>query len=42
MAAENALNPYAVRTCFVLPSEMNERAATVDLLLNSNSLFGDW
>lgn len=42
MAAANALNPYAVRTCFVLSSEMNKRAATVDPLLNSISLFGGW
>ena len=41
MAAANALNPYTVRTCFVLPSALNEKAATVDPLLNSISLFGD-
>lgn len=42
MAAANALNPYTVRTCFVLPSGLNKKAATVDPLLNSISLFGDW
>ncbi len=42
MAAANALNPYTIRACFVLPSEMNQRAAAVEPLLNSNFLFGDW
>ncbi len=42
MAAANALNPYTIRTCFVLSSGLHVKAATINPLLNSISLFGDW